>query len=145
MLYQANSLGFKVAAICAGHYPLLDQAKAACHIFHQQTLNRTGDDKLIAYVFTGYELVGDLYPFAGDHAAYWETSLLMALDPGMVDLTVLPPTMEGVFGVGGHRPPHEANAEDGEQYVQKIVERVGVKVKKRLEKHGDFRAHHLPL
>lgn len=144
MLLQIQSLGFKVVAICAGHYPLIDHAKAACHLFHQHTLHIPPDQKLIPWVFTGYELVGDEFWYAGDHAAYWETSLMMALDdPAMVDLSVLPETMDGVFGVGGHRPPHEATREAGLKYVERIVEKVGVKIRDRLDRHQEYMSHNL--
>src|SRR5205085_835083 len=38
-LFQIQSLGFKVAAIIAGHYPLIDHARAACSVFHQSRFN----------------------------------------------------------------------------------------------------------
>jgi creatinine amidohydrolase/Fe(II)-dependent formamide hydrolase-like protein len=142
-LHQFKSLGFKVVAICAGHYPLIDQAKAAAHIFHQQTYHDPPDRKLIVWVFSGYELVQDLYPFAGDHAAYWETSLLMALDPNMVDLEALPEKPEDTLGVGGPRPAQESDAAEGEKYVQSIIERVGPKVKERVDDPIRFMPHNL--
>ncbi len=143
MMFQANSLGFKVLAICAGHYPLIDQAKAACHIFHQQTYHKDHDRKMIPYVFTGYELVGDKYPFAGDHAAYWETSLLMALDEGHIDLSRLPEKPEDTLGVGGHRPAQESSKEEGMKYVADIVEAVGKKIDERLADPIAFYPHNL--
>ncbi|MCX7864992.1 MAG: MFS transporter, partial [Novosphingobium sp.] len=39
------------------------------------------DSRAKALAVTGYELVRDEIPDAGDHAAKWETSLLMALHP----------------------------------------------------------------
>jgi hypothetical protein len=42
---------------------------------------------------------------AGDHAGAWETSQLMALRPGLVDLTRLPPLPEGVEPAGDKIPP----------------------------------------
>ena len=35
MLHQVRSLGFRVAVLGAGHYPLLDHARAAVAVFHQ--------------------------------------------------------------------------------------------------------------
>ena len=34
-LYELQSLGFKVLVFVAGHYPLLDHARAACSLYHQ--------------------------------------------------------------------------------------------------------------
>ncbi len=143
VLHQARSLGFRVAAICAGHYPLLDHAKAACHIFHQQIHHSPLDRKTIPWVFTGYELVREQFPFAGDHAGYWETSLLMALAPGMVDLAALPVPPEKPLGAGGRRPPHEANATDGEIFVRAIVQQAVARVRERLETPVTFAHHNL--
>jgi creatinine amidohydrolase len=143
ILHQVSSLGFKVAAFCAGHYPLIDHAKAACHVFHQQTLHVPPERRTISFVFTGYELVGDLFPYAGDHAAYWETSLMMALDRPLVDLSCLPEDRSQLFGVGGKRPPYEASAEQGEKYVQAITARVLEKVRERLDNPAKFAHHNL--
>lgn len=147
MLYQAQSLGFKVAAVCAGHYPLLDHARAAASIFHQQQFHRPWELRCLPWVFTGYELVVDQFPFAGDHAAYWETSLLMALDDnGTVDLSVLPADKrEPLLGVGGPRPPQEANAADGEKYVAAILDEVNREVDKRLDNPIEYYGHGLEL
>lgn len=143
MLFQAKSLGFQVAAICAGHYPLIDHAKAAAHMFHQQSHHDPSERKLIPWVFSGYELLRDRYDFAGDHAGYWETSLLMALDPGMVDLSELTDDPSENLGAGGRRPPQEANQEDGENYVGELVEEITKRVKERLENISAFRHHNL--
>lgn len=148
LLNQGRSLGFKVLVIGAGHYPLLDHARAAAAIFHQQRYAQDGrrHDLPIAWVFTGYELVQDIYPFAGDHAAMWETSLLMALDPDMVDLSLLPADKEKpLVGVGGARPPHEASAQFGEEAVGHIVARVGRQVLDRLNHPERYRGHGLRL
>ena len=145
ILYQVRSLGFKVGVICAGHYPLIDLARAACLVFHQQQIHYRAQ-KMIPWVFTGYELVGDLYDFAGDHAGYWETSLLMSLLPGLSDLSQLPDDPnKKVVGAGGKRPPREANAEAGKEYVQAIVKRVVEQVNDRLNNPHKYRGHNLPI
>lgn len=145
ILYQVRSLGFKVAAICAGHYPLIDLAKAAGLVFHQQQIHYPRQ-KLIPWVFTGYELVRDLYDFAGDHAAYWESSLLMALLPGLTDLSQLSADPdEKPVGVGGRRPPREATAEAGEEYVKAIVSRVLPQMRDRLDNPSNYYGHNPPI
>jgi hypothetical protein len=71
ILRQLESLGFEVIVFIAGHYPLLRHARAACDWYSL-------DGKSQAWAVTGYELVRDQIPDAGDHAAGWETSLMMA-------------------------------------------------------------------
>jgi creatinine amidohydrolase len=59
--------------------------------------------------------------YHGDHAAWGETSLMLYLDPGSVDLSRLgdPPHR----GVGG-RDPRDATRADGERLALTIVERL---------------------
>ncbi|MCB9767700.1 MAG: creatininase family protein [Candidatus Omnitrophica bacterium] len=145
ILNQAQSLGFRVLVLAAGHYPLIDHARAAASIFHQQ--RRFGSDygrpKAIPWVFTGYELVRDLYPDAGDHAGFWETSLLMALEPDLVDLSRLPEDESTVPGVISNRPIKESNREFGEEAVGNIVERALAQVQDRLDHPDKYRGHGL--
>ena len=147
MLQQMQSLGFKLGVICAGHYPLIDIARAAAIQFHQKNYHTPWERRLLPWVFTGFELVKDQFPFAGDHAACWETSLLMALDDGgMVDLSECPADPKDFgHGVGGPRGPQEASAADGERYVSAIVDRVDAEVKRRLANLPAFYPHGLVL
>lgn len=125
-LHESASLGFHVTVICAGHYPLLNHARAAVELFH---MHRRRDTKAHAWAFTGYELVRDEFPDAGDHAAHWETSLLMALRGELVDMSQLPADPDAqLVGVGGKDPREYASAELGERAVQAIVDKVGAKV-----------------
>lgn len=135
-LFQAESLGLQVIVFVAGHYPLIDHARSAIGIFQQWK------PRSIAWAFTGYELVRDLFPEAGDHAGFWETSLLLALDPDGIDLSELPEDPAApLIGVGTRRPVQEATAEYGERAVQAIVERVLAQVNYRLENPGAYRGH----
>ena len=86
ILHQIKSLGFKATVIGAGHYPLLDHARAAAALFHQEQSR----PKMVVWSMTGYELVQGQFTPCGDHAGRWETSLLMHLDPGMQDISILP-------------------------------------------------------
>ncbi|NLG50484.1 MAG: creatininase family protein [Chloroflexi bacterium] len=130
IMHEIKSLGFRVLVIGAGHYPLLDHARAAVAVFHQ-TQDRP---KMIAWAMTGYELVSDQFQPCGDHAGKWETSLLMHLDPGMQDLSTLP-TDRSVAPIGAsNNGIQDANAEFGRQAVEAIV----AEVKKRID---EFLAH----
>jgi creatinine amidohydrolase len=136
-LCQIQSLGFRVAVLLAGHYPLLDHARAACHLFHQaRWANRRAG--MVTWTFTGYELVQDLFPGAGDHAGHWETSLLLALEPGLVDLDKVP---DPLVGVATARPLAESSAEYGERAIQAIVQRVTAQVQDRLDHPDAYYAH----
>lgn len=149
MLTQGWSLGFRVITLVAGHYPLLDYTRAACCLFNQiniKTRHESEDAWAVPWTFTEYELVQDRWPEAGDHAAYWETSLLLALeDPELVDLSRLPADKtEPILGVGG-APPQEADAEFGREAVELIVERATEQVRLRLEEPWRYRRHGLVL
>ncbi len=75
-----------------------------------------------AWACSGYELVKDQIPDVGDHAAKWETSLLMTLRPELVDMSRLPDDPEEeLFGVGGIDPRDSASAKYGEAGVQAII------------------------
>ena len=119
MLREVQSLGFIVITIIAGHYPLLHHAKAACQ-WYSLGLPETPNTR--AWACSGYELVKDQIPDAGDHAAKWETSLLMTLRPELVDMSRLPDDPEEeLIGVGGIDPRDSASAEYGEVGVQAVI------------------------
>jgi creatinine amidohydrolase/Fe(II)-dependent formamide hydrolase-like protein len=127
ILRQVESLGFKVIVIIAGHYPLLSHAMSAVDFYSLE-----GKSK--AWACTGFELVKDKIPDAGDHAAKWETSLLMALRPDCVDMDRLPKDMKvPLIGVGGIDPRGTASKKHGERGVQLVVERIVSKARELLK------------
>ena len=56
-----------------------------------------------------------MIPEAGDHASWWETSLLLALRPDCVDMSRLAADAKDNIGTMGKRPPQEGSREDGER------------------------------
>lgn len=72
--------GFKLCVYLSGHYPGVIPDVAA-------RITQRGRMKVIS---VSENNVVQGMP-AGDHAAAWETSLLMTMDPGLVNLTRLPP------------------------------------------------------
>ncbi|MHB1294027.1 MAG: creatininase family protein [Anaerolineae bacterium] len=136
--HEIKSLGFRVLVIGAGHYPLLDHARAAVAIFHQTQ----PAPKMITWAMTGYELVKGQFEPCGDHAGKWETSLLMALDPGMQDLSVLRPG-EPPIGASNNGIL-ESSAEFGERAVAAIVAAVKERVTAFLEETSRFEGHGAP-
>jgi len=127
VLFEMQSLGFRAIVLMAGHYPLLRHARAAVEIYGLEGISR-------AWACTGYELVRDEIPEAGDHAAAWETSLMLALRPDLVDLSRLPGSglPEALIGVHGRDPRKFASAEYGQRGVEAIVRRIGEKVREML-------------
>jgi creatinine amidohydrolase len=141
IFHEIKSLGFRVLVVGAGHYPLLDHARAAAAIFHQTQKRPV----MITWVMSGYELVRGQFDPCGDHAGKWETSLLMALDPGMQDLSLLPkdPSQRPI-GVSNNGV-QQANAEFGRQAVVGIVEAVRQRVTGFLEHPEGYQGHGGPM
>lgn len=144
-MFEIQSLGFKVIVLVPGHYPLIDHAWAACSMFHQARFNNRRA-QAICWSFTGFELVREECPEAGDHAGFWETSLMLALLPDLVDLNDLPPEeRDRPVGTLTSRPVHESNAEYGERAVRLIVERAVAQVRDRIENRDRYYPHGLRL
>lgn len=139
ILAEAESLGFKVGVLVAGHYPLIDHAHAAVLQFNQREYSRKHG--MLAWAFVDYLLVEDQYDCAGDHAAGWETSHLMALHPATVDLGSLPPRGERLIGVSGRMLPQDATAEFGSETLEAAAEIAIREVKHRLAHRKLYAAH----
>jgi len=127
ILYEIESLGFKVIVVLAGHYPLLLHAREAVKEY-----SKTGKAKV--WAISGYDIVKDAISDAGDHAAKWETSLLMALRPDCVDMSRLPKDKNiPLIGVVGTDPRGTASKEFGESAVKILVDRIVAQAHKLLE------------
>ena len=86
------------------------------------------------WVLPEYEVVTDL-GYEGDHAAKWETSILMHLRPELVDMGQLSADLdEKLEGVGGDDPRVHASAEVGAEIVEAIVARMAERVMDMLQK-----------
>ncbi len=119
ILRQIKSLGFPLTTIIAGHYPLRHHACAAAEWF--SVMCRPAR----AWGTSGFELVRDEHPNIGDHAGAWETSLMMATHPDLVDLSQLPEAPDAsLIGVSGRDPREHASAELGEEGIAVIVEAI---------------------
>lgn len=116
---EVERVGFLAAVVVAGHYPLRSPAARAAEDYMKR-----GALRILTCI--GYDLVADL-GYKGDHAAKWETSLLLALMPELVDLSRLQGQEEPPLGVLGE-DPRQASAEFGEEAIGRIVERVNEKV-----------------
>jgi creatinine amidohydrolase len=139
ILAEAESLGFKVGVLVAGHYPLIDHARAAVLQFNQRLYSRKHG--MLAWAFVDYILVGDQYDCAGDHAGGWETSHVMALHPQTVDLSLMPPHGEKLIGAAGRMDPRDSNAEFGRETIEAAVDVAIREVHHRLENRNRYVGH----
>ena len=139
ILAEAESLGFAVGVLVAGLYPLIDHARAAVLQFNQREYSKRHG--MLAWACVDYLLVREQYEDAGDHAAGWETSHVLALHPQTVDLSLLPPKGEPLVGVGGSMPPQDATADFGQETLEVAAEIVMHEVRHRLENREMYRGH----
>jgi len=139
ILAETESLGFQLAVLVAGHYPLIDHARAAVLVFNKRRYSKYHG--MLAWACLDYLFLEDRYPFAGDHAAGWETSHLLSLHPESVDLGRLPPKGQPVTGVDGRLAPQEASAELGRRTLEESAEYVLKEVRHRLENPKLYRQH----
>lgn len=139
ILVEAETLGFEVGVLVAGHYPLIDHARAAVLQFNQREYSKRHG--MLAWAFVDYLLVRDHYDCAGDHAAGWETSHMMALHPETVDLSVLPPKGDPLIGVGGRMQPQDATADFGRETFEAAADIVVREVQHRLTHKHLYRGH----
>lgn len=140
ILAEVESLGFKVGVLVAGHYPLIDHARAAALLFNQRWYSRFHG--MLAWACVDYLLLRRRYPKSGDHAAGWETSHLMALHPETVDLKTLPRRGRKLVGIGVHdRLPQDSSVEYGNETLDAAVEIVIREVRYRLAHPERYRGH----
>jgi len=126
-------VGFRVVIGVTGHdvEPQKDVIQKAV-----EAIKKTGKA-------TGFAMMeGDLYDLTEDrmdHAAHWETSLMMHLRPELVDMSRIEKedleTEEGrkEAGIYGLDPRTHASPELGEKIANRIAERIGQKAQELLE------------
>jgi len=139
ILAEVESLGFELGVLVAGHYPLIDHARAAVLQFNQRDFSRWRG--MLAWAFVDYLLVADQYDCAGDHAGGWETSHLMHLHPRAVDISALPPKGTPLVGAGGRMAPQDATAEFGRETLEAAAEIAVKEVAHRLAHRDAYRGH----
>ena len=139
ILAQAETLGFKLAVLVAGHYPLIDYARCAVLMHSKRRRNRIGS--MLSWALVDYLLVDDLYKFAGDHGAGWETSHLLYLYPETVDMSLLPPEGENPIGIKGGMDARDATAAFGKETMEKAAEIALKEVEHRLLHPESYTTH----
>lgn len=124
MLFQIQSLGFRVIVPIPGHYPLFHPLDEAIDTYHA----KGGSSDVFVLKDHMYDESGN----AGDHAAAFETSALLALEPDLVDVSALdsnpdiPPT-----GVLGEDPRIHASREFGEKILDRFTSLVRTELQER--------------
>ena len=139
ILAEVESLGFKLGVFVAGHYPLIDYARAAALHFNKRRYSRYHG--MLAWAFLDYLLIQDDYDCAGGHAGGWETSHILALEPKTVDLGLLPPKGQKLIGVSGKMAPQDASADFGRETLEAAAEIAIKEAKHRLENRQAYQGH----
>ncbi|MEX2680801.1 MAG: creatininase family protein [Candidatus Sigynarchaeota archaeon] len=121
---QLYDMGFRVIVLVTGHYPLAQvrNVRGAA-----TWLMRKHDDAYAIGIPEQF-LLQDL-GYIGDHAAKDETSMALALLPGLVDVSLLPKDYNYIerctrLGVMGHDPVITANAEFGDKVASAFTDRL---------------------
>ena len=129
-LEQLSDIGFKLIVVMSGHYgpPHIAALVEAANLFTiWQTQRQTR-----VWIIPEYDLVTDL-GYRGDHAARWETAILMHLRPELVHMDRLnDENSSQAGGILGEDPRSSATPELGEQIVEAIVTRLASRVEKYL-------------
>ncbi len=143
ILCQIETLGFDLVVIVVGHYPLIDHAKSAVLEFNHRPINKNKSHKNRMLAWSCIDLIAiEKYPdVAGDHAAGWETSHVMATHPNRVDLSILPPKGEKIIGVGGRMAPQDASAIFGRETMDCAIDLCLKEVKHRLKNPNIYKGH----
>jgi len=135
-LEQLQEMGFKMIVMLTGHYPpsLVKFLRKEC-----QRFNRRGR----AFALGAPEQVFALeLQYYGDHAGMWETSIMMALKPEMVNLELLPDGLSAIqrmkqLGIMGQDPKTKASPEKGRETIEVIVSRMVEVVERTLKENND--------
>jgi len=139
ILAEVESLGFKVGVFVAGHYPLIDHARAAVLHFNKRRYSRYHG--MLAWAFTDYLLLKDEHDCAGDHAGGWETSHLLAICPESVDISELGPKNSPLVAVRGKMSVWDSNAKFGQKTLEMAAEIAVKEAHHRLNHRDQYMMH----
>ena len=129
---EAARQGFKAVVMLTGHYGAGQQIavrKAAVDMSERLGIPVLGTPEYFLALDEGYH---------GDHAAFFETSIMMHLFPDTVALDRL--GEEPHQGVGGRDPKKFANAADGKRFCDAIISRLALLAKDMPAWDADTRA-----
>ncbi len=132
-LEQLAKVGFKLIVVLTGHYGPKHVA-ALVEAANTFTLSGAYPDAVI-WVLPEYELARKL-GYHGDHAAKWETSIMMRLRPELVKIERLDDAA-ALEGIGGEDPRGSASTELGAQAVRAIVDNLSRRVAEFIESRSE--------
>jgi len=114
ILFELESFGYQCVVPIPGHYPLFHPLNRAIAAYKEQG----GKCDVYTLKDTMYADDGN----SGDHAASFETSIMLALRPELVDMSRLSTDMsEPNVGVLGGDPRTEASLEYGQDILKKFA------------------------
>jgi len=121
MLEDLRRDGFRVIVMLTGHYPV----SQVVHLRLQAGWFNRRKRGAVALAFPEMAFAHGM-GYYGDHAGHWETSIMMALRPGLVDIAAVPPHEGAIartvrWGVMGKDPGLHSDAGLGERVVEEIV------------------------
>ena len=138
ILAEVESYGFKMAVFIAGHYPLIDHARAAIVSYHQWKMDEK--QKMLVWAFADFHLLKKFYKNPGDHAGKWETSHMLASCPEKVDMELTADELQ--YGImEAENNVATATAEYGNEIYDKAVEIAVEQVKYKMEHPEEFAGH----
>ena len=121
--HEIKSYGFEGIFVLSGHGPLKPYAVLTCQLFERQTGVKM-EAAWAAELVEGYR---------EDHAGRFETGVMMALEPNLVDLGTLTEEPSTLAGIGGP-DPREGSAELGKAFLDTPVEQLVLRSKRLLER-----------
>ena len=116
-LEHIAGFGFRSIYICSGHGPFIHWVEPVAVAFSRAS-QMAGSS-----VTTDWANVFEPAGFSGDHGGKSETSAMMGIDPDLVDLEELEQNPE-YQGVGAGSDASEANAPDGEAWLEACAEAI---------------------
>ena len=112
-MFEIESIGFKAIIMFPGHYPSIAPMRRAVERYYLEG----GQSKVLVLTETAFT-VGE---FMGDHAASYETSMMLALYPELVDIGELDSDLSKPnIGVIGWDPRVHASKELGERILNEL-------------------------
>ncbi len=135
---QLADAGARVIVVHTGHAPLdlLHLLKRVCAEVEERRI-AAGEDGFRAYALCYLELnaalgaaLGSAWPVVVDHGSITETSWMLAIAPGLVDVSTLPADDGSpIIGIYGPHPAGRASAELAETQMRPVVELLAERVR----------------
>ena len=116
--------GFEAIFALAGHYPM-SELNHICQAFERE--------QGIPVLLTKESLI----PGSGDHAGQWETSLMLGIEPDLVDEKAFPPAGQPNPPACGGKPVSEVTRELAESNLSATIEALIAEVSKLMDRRTE--------